>query len=169
MAFSLARCALGFDELSKRVIVNYKDKGEQRLALLLAHLLAQIIPLEWRLWADVITWVPADDEAVKRRGFDHMALITVSLAAQTGLTIAPLLIKRTRKDQRSLNRRQREENMETLFSVLKTENKDTKPVMERIILIDDVFTTGATLHAAANVLLRAGAKEIRVATICRVW
>ena len=40
---------------------------------------------------------------------------------------------------------------------------------KNIILIDDVFTTGATLSAATNVLLNAKANEVRVATICRVW
>jgi len=169
LAFTQARCVLEFTELPRRIIVTYKDKGEQRLSALLASMLAQVIPLEWKLWADVLTWIPADEEAVRRRGFDHMALIAVSLAEQSGLKTRPLLIKHSRKDQRSLNRREREQNMRSVFSIKEPGLKTPKPAAQRIILIDDVFTTGATLDAAAQTLLSAGAKEIRVATICRVW
>ena len=169
MAFSQARCALEFTELSKRIIVSYKDEGEQRLAPLLARLAAQVIPLEWKLWADVLTWIPADEEAVRRRGFDHMALIALSLGEQSGLRVAALLEKQSHKDQRSLNRKERQLNMASLFSLKETGNKKPPSRMQNIILVDDVLTTGATLQAAAEVLLKAGAKEVRVLTICRVW
>jgi len=176
MAFTEARCALEFNELTQRIIVTYKDKGEQRLGFLLAQMLAHVIPLEWKLWADVLTWIPADEEAVRRRGFDHMEFIAVSLAEQTGLRLASLLEKQSNKDQRSLNRRERQQNMHSMFSLKDTNqpapntNQPAQPVKaQRILLIDDVFTTGATLDAATQVLLAAKAQEVRVATICRVW
>ena len=183
MAFSQARCTLEFTDLSRRLIVAYKDGIEERLAPLLAQLMCQAIPLEWRLWADVVTWIPSDEEAMRRRGFDHMALIALSLSEQTGLPVAPLLHKQARKDQRHLNRRQRMENMKAVFSLREPTaqapqappKKQLSPMIDRrlsmknIILIDDVLTTGATLDAAAQVLLGAGAQEIRVITLCRVW
>ena len=169
LSFTQARCVLDFTELSRNIIVTYKDKGEQRLSALLAHMLAQVIPLEWKLWADVLTWIPADEEAVRRRGFDHMALIAVSLAEQSGLKTRPLLIKHSRKDQRSLGRNERKQNMRSIFSLNPEGLKVGSLQAERIILIDDVYTTGATLDAAAHTLLSAGAKEIRVVTVCRVW
>jgi ComF family protein len=164
-SFAQARCALEFTEATRRLIVAYKDGGERRLAVVLASLIAQAIPLEWRLWADAFTWIPADGEAVRRRGFDHMELIAHVLAARTGLRQVALLEKRARFDQRRLGRTERKRNMETVFAV-----REGGPASSaNLILIDDVFTTGASLDAATRVLREAGFGEIRVATVARVW
>jgi predicted amidophosphoribosyltransferase len=104
-----------------------------------------------------------------------MALIADCLAEQTGLQAVPLLTKRVRADQRRLNRKERQYNTEELFSLISQEREGIEreaPVLlrtARIILIDDVFTTGATLNAATQVLRAAGVTEIRVATLARVW
>jgi predicted amidophosphoribosyltransferase len=133
------------------------------------------MPLEWRLWADALTWIPADAKAYRRRGFDHMGLIARSLGEQTGLRAVPLLEKLSRADQRKLNRAERQRNMETLFSVIEpgrdASGHDPPVFLKKahLILIDDVFTTGATLDAAARTLRAAGVGEIRVATVVRVW
>lgn len=212
-AFSQARCAVEFSELTKRLILAYKDGGERRLAFVLAQLLAQAIPLEWRLWADALTWVPADPLALRRRGFDHMEHIARALSAQMGLPAEATLVKRSRADQRKLNRAQRAKNMTAVFSaelpssVLRTgapppiphspssslaasarygpsssplsaparPRPSSSPLsaaaepLRHLILIDDVFTTGATLNAATRTLLSAGIRDVRVATIARVW
>jgi predicted amidophosphoribosyltransferase len=204
-AFSQARCALEFSELTRRIIVAYKDGGERRLAPLLSHILASAIPPEWRRWLDAFTWIPVDQTTLNRRGFDHMELIARALAEQTGLSAAPILVKRARNDQRRLNRAQRRENMAASFSVVvppsamvppsairtmssagrrhyisprtapctapqaTPPSASLAPRLRNLILIDDVFTTGATLDAASRVLLTSGVREIRVATIARVW
>jgi predicted amidophosphoribosyltransferase len=177
-AFSQARCAVEFSTLTKRLIVAYKDKGDRRLAFVLALILAHAIPLEWRRWADAISWIPADEQALRRRGFDHMALIAHALAEHTGLRATPTLVKQVQADQRVLSRAQRSSNMTKGFSVIEPHQENPPALirphipLEHLILIDDVFTTGATLDAAARMLLRAkgrGIREVRVATISRVW
>ncbi len=176
--FAATSCALEFNELSRRLVLTYKNGGEKRLAVLLAQLLAQVIPRSWYRWADLITWIPADPIAYKRRGFDHMAYVADALSKRIGLSAKPLLYKRSIKDQRSLNRSDRQLNMREVFLVNKPKtgsSLNSKDIYfdeiraKNIILIDDVFTTGATLSAATNVLLNAKANEVRVATICRVW
>ncbi|MCL1847783.1 MAG: double zinc ribbon domain-containing protein [Coriobacteriia bacterium] len=169
LPFTQARCAWEFNRLSRRIITFYKDRGEQRLATLLAATLAGVIPLEWRLWADLVTWIPADAEAIKRRGFDHVAMIAVPFAQKCGLRINPLLMKRPHEDQRRLGREGRKRNMRAAFSLKEGVESRLPATMRNIILVDDVFTTGATLSAATEVLLAAGAKEVRVVTVCRVW
>ncbi|MDR2587237.1 MAG: ComF family protein [Coriobacteriales bacterium] len=176
-SFTHACCALEFSELTRRVILAYKDGGERRLAPLLARLIAEAVPLEWRRWADALTWIPADPQALRRRGFDHMELIAQALAARLGLHAQPTLIKRARADQRRLGRAQRGNNARALFQVRQQQapQEDLPPhhsphrLPSRLLLIDDVFTTGATLESATRTLLSSGAREVRVAAIARVW
>jgi predicted amidophosphoribosyltransferase len=125
-----------------------------------------------------------------------MELIAQALAAQMGMRAVPSLIKRSRADQRRLNRAQRAGNMATVFSArfpqparpdsalsapparspvvplarLSAAPRDARGIPPKhLILIDDVFTTGATLDAATRTLLAAGVREVRVATVARVW
>ncbi|MDR2106750.1 MAG: double zinc ribbon domain-containing protein [Coriobacteriales bacterium] len=172
-AFTQAHCALELSELTRRIILAYKDGGERRLAPVLARILGSAVSLEWRRWANVLTWVPADPQALRRRGFDHMEHIAHELAAQIGLRAIPTLVKRARADQRSLGRAQRRENTGSLFAIRQPPPPpppgSTARLPARVILIDDVFTTGATLDAATRALLASGAGEVRAATIARVW
>jgi ComF family protein len=172
-SFSQACCTLEFSELTRRVILAYKDGGERRLAQPLARLIAEALPFEWRRWADALTWVPADSEALRRRGFDHMELIACALAARVGLRAQPTLVKLPRADQRGLGRAQRKDNARVVFRACQRQTPQDSHapnrIPSRVLLIDDVFTTGATLDAATRVLLSSGAREVRVATIARVW
>jgi predicted amidophosphoribosyltransferase len=175
-AFSQACCALELTPLSRRLIVNYKDGNERRLAPLLAQLIMTALPQEWRRWTDIISWVPADSRALRRRGFDHLALVADSLSQQAGRTAWPLLVKRSGSDQRLLDRGQRAQNAAKLFAVNQTALRQLQAANSRrgikgqnILLLDDILTTGATLQAASLALLAAGAGELRVATVCRVW
>ncbi|MCL2339975.1 MAG: ComF family protein [Actinomycetia bacterium] len=169
-AFSAARSALVFDPRSRALILSYKDGNERRLAGLLADLLYQSLPLEWRLWPEALTWIPADRPARQRRGFDHMRMLATELADRSGLAAYSLLRKRPRADQRQLGRKARQQNVSQLFEYDPDQALAAVSGMpQRLWLVDDVFTTGATLDAAASVLRAAGIPEIRALTIARVW
>jgi len=163
--FSQAVCALEFLDTAARLVVGYKDQHERRLAQTLALLIAEALPDEWVGWADALSWIPCDRRALRRRGFDHMRHIALELARITGLEARGLLRKSAVADQRDLGRAGRQENAGSLFSV----NGTLGLLPTNLLLIDDVLTTGATLDAAACVLLGAGIGEIRVATVARVW
>ena len=123
------------------------------------------LPLQdWTQWADALVYVPASPEALLRRGFDHMERVAEIVARRTGMALVHALVScKGARDQRELGRGERLANRSGSFSLA----ADALP--RRIILIDDVFTTGATLSAAAHVLLDGGAHEIRTVTCCRVW
>ena len=167
-AFTEAMSVLDYDETVESIILGYKNGNERRLADELAAMLAGALPLEWRLWADGLTWIPADRLARQRRGFDHMQLVASLLAHKLGLPAYELLAKQTAADQRRLSRRSRRENASKLFSV-KPDTADKLSKKANLLLIDDVFTTGATLDTAASVLNKAGFINVRTLTIARVW
>jgi predicted amidophosphoribosyltransferase len=145
-----------------RAIVLHKDASERRLAPLLGGLLADVVGREWPEWSQAVSFVPATAKAVRRRGFDHAEAIAE--AAATGLE-APLvraLARAAALDQRALGRAERAANAAGSFAAV-------APVSGHVLVVDDVMTTGATLEAAAAVLLEAGAESVRCAVLARSW
>jgi len=163
--FSAAVCALELGEISGRIIVLYKDYNEHRLSAILSEYLCLALPSSWFAWADVLTWIPSDKKAFKRRGFDHMQRMAQHAALILDLPVQPLLDKAPCADQRGLNRDQRSRNLQESFSI--PDEADRIP--PHVLLIDDVFTTGSTLDAATIKLKEGGASEVRVACVARAW
>lgn len=163
--FSLAVSTLTLDELAGGIVVIYKDNNERGLAPVLAELLLQSIPSSWQKWAEAITWIPSDSRTLRRRGFEHMEPIANAVGQALDLPVLRILHKRRSRDQRRLNRQERISNLREGFSLLNPQQ--TLPA--RLLLLDDVFTTGASLDAAAQLLRENGAEEVRTACLARVW
>ena len=188
--FHGARSALSYEAGAKKIIRAYKDGGELRLDASIASFICQAMrarvhldprsaghapsrfigakrpAADWTSWADAIVPIPASEQAILRRGFDHMARIANICARWTGLpAFRALACTRRVLDQRSRDRAGRQANRMASFRIADA----SKPIPARVIVIDDVFTTGATLSAAASTLLEAGASEVVVAVCARVW
>ena len=129
------------------------------------------LPLQdWTQWADALVYVPASPEALLRRGFDHMERVAEIVSRRTGMALVHALAScKGARDQRELGRGERLANRSGSFSLAAGVISDAGKLPRRIVLIDDVFTTGATLSAAAHVLLDGGAHKVRAVTCCRVW
>jgi predicted amidophosphoribosyltransferase len=161
LTFSGARCAGVFEWPLSRLVTVHKDAGELRLTPLLARLAADAAG-EWVSWADAVVPVPASPGALARRGFDHGALLAAELGCITGVPALECLRARPRRDQRRLSRDLREHNARaSLATYARTR------VPARVLLIDDVMTTGATLEAATLALLDGGALEVRAVAVAR--
>ena len=161
-AFSAALSLGEFESHLARAVALHKDAGEQRLGAVLGSLLAEQVVSTWPGWAESVTFVPATRAALRRRGFDHGRAIAAEVAEQLGVPLVDVLQRAAAADQRSLGRIDRARNAAGSFSASERPGG-------RTLLCDDVFTTGATLDAAANVLLVAGASEVRCATVARAW
>jgi predicted amidophosphoribosyltransferase len=160
-SFGAARCACTLEPPLSRAIVVHKDGGERRLARVLAAELAGTLG-EWLEWPDAVAGVPATPAALARRGFDHGRALAAALADLAGRPHADLLACGARRDQRGLGREERAANVAAALRV-----REGVEVPSRVLLVDDVLTTGATLDAAAGTLLAAGAREVRVAAVAR--
>jgi predicted amidophosphoribosyltransferase len=161
-SFSAALALGEFERPLSRAVVLHKDAGERRLAAVLGTLLAEQIAAEWPGWPEAVTFVPATRAALRRRGFDHGRAIADTIATELDIPLVETLARSEARDQRALGRIARAANAAGTFSA-------TGEVVERIVLTDDVFTTGATLDAASIALLDAGAQEVRVAAVARTW
>lgn len=152
--------ALLADEAAQRIVRIFKDANEQRLVREMARMMARCIPPEWR---DArLACIPATREAVRRRGFDHAELMLRALADETGMGTAHPFAPPESADQRQLDRRGRQRNMQGRIQLTGS------PVPVKVLLADDVCTTGATLFAAAERLRDGGAKEVYAITFAKV-
>ncbi len=180
LAFSGARCAALLGTPLSRIVTVYKDGGERRLAAPLARIAVLAVeavlsdatstrprtrqpdvdggpgPGSWTLVP-----VPASKRAIARRGFDHCERLAGELGEVCGLPVASVLARRGGRDQRGLGREQRRANAADAFVAV------TAEIPGRALLVDDVVTTGATVDAAARVLLDAGSEEVRAAALAR--
>ena len=163
-----AALALGIlDGPLARTVVLFKDANERRLADLFGFILGQRIQADWGCWTHALCWIPATKEAVRRRGFDHAELLARCVAQHLKVPALPLLSRPHACDQRSLSRKQRLLAAQQFTCTGHTSQIPMHP--RRILLIDDVFTTGATVEAASQALLKAGAQQVRAAVLGRAW
>lgn len=165
-AFTQARCASALEPPVSRAVVLLKDGGERRYAELLATLLAECA-IGWLTEADTLVPVPASPEALRRRGFDHAADVARALGRVTGLPVKRLLVSSASSDQRVLGRDERFANRLGAFRANPNVARPGVRMPDSAVLVDDVFTTGATMHAAAQALTAAGVGSVRALAVAR--
>lgn len=164
--FRSARSAV----VAKSVVLEAIHRFKYSRALWFEHFLADLLvreaapALSGGDW-DFIVPVPLHPLKLREREFNQAELIAARLSRSTNIPLNSRLLRRTQPTatQTLLNRRQREANMKNAFSVIERKKAREK----RIILVDDVFTTGATTNSCAQALQRAGATEVCVWTVAR--
>ncbi|HEY2933948.1 MAG TPA: ComF family protein [Acidobacteriota bacterium] len=145
------------------VIRQYKYRADQSLAPGLCRLLRNTFERYWKSeqW-DVVATVPTHSSRLRERGFDHVQLLARLFAKETGVPAVSALIKRVpTKTQAGLSEVQRRRNVRRTF-----QSARTFPGM-RVLLLDDILTTGATVNECARMLKRAGASHVGVLTVAR--
>src|SRR5436190_4181245 len=164
--FRSARSAVVVREGVREAILSYKYRRALWFEPYLAELLigAAGPELAMEKW-DWIVPVPLHPAKEREREFNQAERLAQRLAAATGIPLDNKLIRRTvpTPTQTKLNREERVANMKNAFSP----NKGVALKGARIVLVDDVFTTGATTSACAKVLKASGAGDVCVWTVAR--
>lgn len=151
--------------VARRVILVLKYRGERRLAPLLGSLLAA----RWRragIGGNLLVPVPVHPQRRAMRGFDQAQLIATEMGLALGLPVVPALQRRREtRPQYGLGRTERLANVAGAFAV--SPSWRSKIAGRWVVLVDDVFTTGATMAACAHPLLGAGAAAVSAITVAR--
>ncbi len=151
-----------YEERVRESLIRYKFGNARSYAQSYGRLAAMRI-LEDLEPADVITWVPVSTMRKWRRGYDQVELLAKAVARELEMPCMPLLKKfRNNRPQSSLQRA--EERRANVLGVYKAINPE-EICGKRILLLDDILTTGATASECARVLLTAGAKEVIFAAV----
>ena len=164
--FSFARAAVSARGKIRDVIHRYKYQRALWFEPFLAELLirAAVPQLVGKNW-DMIVPVPLHPSKQREREFNQAERLAVRLSAATAIPTHKRLIQRVvaTRTQTQLSRRERLVNVRRAFAMRRRQRLQG----ERIVLVDDVFTTGATTSACAGELRAAGAGEVCVWTVAR--
>jgi ComF family protein len=157
--FQSARAPLKYDGVGKQVVHALKYRGYKRVVgRLAAPLMLQVVGEDH---FDAVVPVPLHSSRLRKRGFNQAKLLARGVAEKMKATVSDTLeVVRSTRDQVELSAAQRRANVAGAYTA-------TKPLRGKILLIDDVFTTGATLSACAGTMVRAGAEEVHALSLCR--
>lgn len=162
-AYQEVRSLAGYEGVIREIVVNLKYKADLGLSLAVAGMLVSLVQAEnWQL--DMVVPVPLSEKRFKERGYNQAALLAfpLSLCLKLPQRSGALVRVRDTKSQVGLNAIERQNNVRGAFRA--------DPIMvkgKRVLLVDDVYTTGATLSAAAEALCSAGCAEVRVITLAK--
>ncbi|MBV8063924.1 MAG: ComF family protein [Actinobacteria bacterium] len=158
LGFEQARAAVAYDGSVRRLVAGWKERGLRRLAEDAAELVAARLPVPH---AEVVTFVPGDRARSGDRGHHPAHRLAEALARRWGLPCEPLLARaRGSRRQAGLPLAERRRNVAGAFAARGAPRGG-------VLLVDDVYTTGATVSAAAFALRAAGAGEVDVVTFAR--
>jgi ComF family protein len=158
LAFHSARAAVPYRGAARALVHAWKERGLRLIVPVAADLVIERVPLPA---ADAITSIPPDGDRSLRRGHQPARDLAAALGERWQLpVIEPLGRARAVERQRGLSRDERRANVRGAFLA-------SGRVPGHLVLVDDVYTTGATVHAAASALRAAGARDVHVVTLAR--
>ena len=158
-SFKLCRAPFEYRDLAMKMIYDLKFGGKKYVAETLAAFMTDTF-LKEGMNAEIVCFVPMTDKEVKKRGFNQSELLAREISARLNMPLLPALIKRKdTSEQKALNARDRAKNLEGAYECVLSQVKK-----RNILLVDDIFTTGATSNECAKALLKAGAREVSVLT-----
>lgn len=164
--YNMARAAMHYDDASRALITRLKYGDKQ-------HLIPALIAQLWRAGApltkhaDWLVPVPLHPKRLRERKFNQSALLAHGLSDYSGVPVLSdgLLRVENTPPQASLSRKERLSNVKKAFRA--NHKRALQLRGANVVLIDDVITTGATIHACSKVLLGAGVKSVYVLSVAR--
>jgi competence protein ComFC len=155
--FSLNRAPLLYEGAGAQLVLSLKYGGNKYIADTLAAMMADVFIKE-NMAADLLVFVPMTKEDRKKRGFNQSELLAKRLGERLNLPVIEGLLKiRQTPLQKNLTAKERAENLSGAFIAVPHLVSRSK-----ILLVDDVFTTGSTANECAKTLLKAGAQSVSV-------
>ena len=163
--FKSARSVFSYQKESRDLILKFKHTDSISSAPVFAKWMARLCD---EIENPLCVPVPLHWTRLFTRTYNQAALLAREIAKQKGWTYAPTCLLRRRRtpSQGYLSKKERIKNVGRAFVV--PQGKKLQIADKTILLIDDVFTTGATLNECSKVLLKAGAREVHALTLGRV-
>lgn len=158
------RAAVAYGDVARRLVLRLKYGGRTANAMTAAHHMLRLMPAD----ADLLVPVPLHRWRLWSRGFNQAALIAAGIARLGGVATDPALLRRTRATPllRGLGARARREAVRGVFGLAPGAGERLRG--RHVVLIDDVYTSGATAAACTRALLKGGAARVTILCWARV-
>ena len=166
-AYSRARAAVRYDDVARKLVHAFKYGDRLDLAPLLGRWMTRA-GRELFEGADALVPVPLHWRRLWTRRFNQSAALAEAISRESGVAIAhaPLRRAKATAQQVGLSRAERATNVQGAFRIAPSAKPEVAG--RRLIVVDDVLTSGATVDACARALLRAGAAQVDVLVFARV-
>ena len=162
-AFVRARSCYVYEGAPKKFVYRLKFGGRRYLAAFIAEAMVDRY-LDCGFECDCVVAVPLSAKRKRKRGYNQAELIAEELSSRLKLPLIDDALVKTKenKSQAKLKRREREENVRGVYEVTSPETFKGR----RVLVVDDVMTTGATLGEVSRVLYKAKARSVEALTYC---
>ncbi len=164
--YALARSVGRYEGTLLEAIHRFKYRGKPGVGKVLGKIMADFAGSIWDMEAfSLIIPVPLHRKRLRQRGFNQAVVLARVIAKRFALPLDFTALRRTlpTAPQVGLGRQERSANVRGAFSAVRPE----RIAGRRLLLVDDVYTTGSTLAECASVLMRAGAEAVAVLTLAR--
>ncbi len=162
-SFEQMRSAFVYEGVARDAVIALKFRGLSSIAPLMAAMMAECIS-EWNPQVDFIVHVPLAGGRKKERGYDQAGLLAKELSKLIEVPHEQRALRRARRTAPQVDQPDelaRRRNVQNAFSL------GARAVEGDILLVDDVFTTGATLDSCARVLTQGGVRKVYAITFAR--
>jgi ComF family protein len=164
--FAIHRTCASYEGALKEAIHRFKYEGVLPLRRVLGDLLLPVLKAMRREHpVDVLVPIPLHIRRLRERGYNQALILVRELNKRTGIPYQERALAKIKDTpmQISLKKRERGKNLKGVFEV-----KDPEAIQGKaVVLVDDVYTTGATVNECARTLLKAGAKQVAALTVAR--
>lgn len=154
--FTEFHTVFSYSGAAKNLIVGFKDGNKPYLGEYMARFMHSVFLAQYTV-ADCVAYVPASSKKAAKRGYDHMKIIAEHFAKMSNLPLI-MALKRSEQSEDQTESEDRYANIKGQFSL--QENIKGR----RVLLLDDVVTTGATASECAKVLIEGGAAHVALLT-----
>lgn len=155
---------MNYDDMGRKIISDFKYHNRRDNADFLAEEIINRCQLQFKLMeGDVLVPVPLHFWKKRVRGFNQSEVLAKKLGELTGIPVGKDMLIRVKntKPQKSLEHNQRTRNLRNAFKI-----KRIAKGLKRVILVDDIYTTGSTIDACARVLKSAGIEKVFFISAC---
>ncbi len=158
------RAALVYDELTSKSIYRFKYNNKREFAKVYGRIIEDRLGSKIKSWnADVMIPVPVHKSKMKKRGYNQAELIADELSKRLKIPVCSDLVVRNTATavQKELSAKARQNNLKKAFNVTRNDVK-----YKTVLIVDDIYTTGATVDAMARCLKGVGIQNVYFVSLC---
>ena len=158
-----------YDDIMKKSISNLNLKKKREYAdFYIEEIIKNYGSWILEIGPDVLVPIPLHRSKHNKRGYNQAEILSHGISKHLKVPTLPHLLLRNKKTlpQKQLNDKERLKNLQKAFSFSSNEKSKFNKPIEKVMLVDDIYTTGSTIEACTNILLANGIKEVYFISLC---